>query len=89
MGGPRIERPFPQYEILGKGRSVHQWAFSLFLCSMQWGPHTWNAPFLYMKYTERAFDVSVGIPPKKRFENEFMQFQVLTGRESYNILELT
>ena len=26
MGGPRIERPFPQYEILGKGRSVHQWA---------------------------------------------------------------
>ena len=28
MGGPRIERPFTQYEILGKGRSVHQWAFA-------------------------------------------------------------
>lgn len=65
----------------GKGRSVHQWAFP--------PAHTWNAPFLYMKYTERAFHVSVGIPLKKRFENEFMQFQVLTGRESYDILELT
>ena len=27
MGDPRIERPFPQYEILRKGRSMHQWAF--------------------------------------------------------------
>lgn len=55
MGDPRIERPFPQYEILG----------------------------------ERAFCASVGISSKKRFENEFMQFQVLMGRESYDILEST
>ena len=42
-----------------------------------------------MKYWGKGVLCISGHFLQKRFENKFMQFQVLMGRESYDILELT
>ena len=56
---------------------------------MQWGDPRIERPFLNMKYWGKGVLCISGHSPQKRFENEFMQFQVLMGRESYDMLELT
>ena len=51
-------------------------------------PHVERAFLVYEIYRKGVRRLS-GHSLQKRFENEFMQFQVLMGRESYDILELT
>lgn len=60
----------------------------VFMLHAMGAPHVERSFLVYEIYRKGVLRLS-GHFPQKWFENEFMRFQVLMGRESYDILELT